>query len=240
MGDIYITDMTHFEEIPSGSSYEPARKIAQFFGAIVSAASVSPENRLIDSALSCRRRPGRKPCPGHLQIYKDNKSGVITWHCTWCNDQGEIRNWEGTTWDLSTWAFGRQADMEYHELILTEEELRELKNSFTLSPGSICLLYGAVIAHGGIVIRGTLDELEELEDELAADANHEKKRSRQKILDRIYERIETLFDQEEYYGSNFEEFVKNADQELSVDTKTFADEWERKMDNDRPDRPIQQ
>src|SRR4030042_550698 len=182
MSDIYITDMTHFEGIPSGTSYEPARRITQFFGAIVSAATVSPADKLIDSTLSCRRRPGRRPCPGHLQIRRDNKSGVISWQCNWCNNRGEISNWEGSNWDLSTWAFGRQAGMEFHEIILTEEELRELKRSLILSPGSVCLLYGAVIAHGGIVIRATLEELEELEDEISADANHGEKRSRQKIF----------------------------------------------------------
>jgi len=40
MENIYVTDMTHFEDIPSGPSHEPARRMAQFFGAIVSAASV--------------------------------------------------------------------------------------------------------------------------------------------------------------------------------------------------------
>ena len=71
MGDTFITDMTHFEGIPPGASHEPARIIAQFFGAIVSAASVSPTDKLIEAALFCRRRPGRIRCPGHLQIRRD-------------------------------------------------------------------------------------------------------------------------------------------------------------------------
>ncbi len=237
MGDTFITDMTHFEGIPSGPSHEPARKFARFFGSIVSTATISPADISIDSALSCRRRPGRRPCTGHLKIYRD-MSGVISWHCSWCNDQGEIRNWKGTTWDLSTWAFGRRSESGFHELILSEEELRELMNSVALSPGSLCLLFGAVIAHGGIVIRGTLKEFEALEEEIAADANHEKKRSRQKILDHVYERIESLFDQEDYYGSDIEEMMENEQQELSPKTETFFDEWERKMNQELNDAPV--
>jgi hypothetical protein len=77
MGDVFITDMTHFEGIPPGTSHEPARRIAQFFGAIVSAASVSLADKLIEAALFCRRRPGRVRCPGHLQIYRDSVSASV-------------------------------------------------------------------------------------------------------------------------------------------------------------------
>ena len=99
MGDVFITDMAHFESIPPGTSHEPARRIARFFGAIVSTVSVSPADKLIEAALFCRRRPGMMQCPGHLQIRRDGVSGVISWHCSRCDDQGEISNWEGTSWN---------------------------------------------------------------------------------------------------------------------------------------------
>ncbi|MBM3157868.1 MAG: hypothetical protein FJ004_11385 [Chloroflexi bacterium] len=229
MGDTFITDMTHFESIQPGPSHQPARKIARFFGAIVSAASVSPTDRLIDAALFCRRRPGRIQCPGHLQIYRDGVSGIITWHCSRCDDQGEISNWEGTPWNLGKWAIERQSEQQFHELILTEDELQELKRSLILSRECECLLYRAIIAHGGIVIRATLEEFEELEENIAADANHEEKRRRQRILDRIYERIETLFDQEHYYGSDFEEWMQDNQQELSQEIESFVNEMDEKM-----------
>ena len=94
------------------------------------------------------------------------------------------------------------------------------------------MLYGAVIAHGGIVIRATLEELEELEENIAADVNHEEKRRRQRILDRIYERIETLFDQENYYGSGFEEWMQDNQQELSPEVEGFTSDWEKKMNQE--------
>ena len=229
MGDTFITDMTHFEGIPLGPSHEPARRMAQFFGAIVSVASVAPADELIEAALFCRRRPGRIQCPGHLQIYRDNVSAIITWHCSRCNDQGEISNWEGTSWNFGRWAPDRSDNQKLHELVLTEDELRELKRSLVLSPECECLLYGAIIAHGGIVIRATLEEFEELEEHIAADANHEEKRRRQRILDRIYERIEALFDQEHYYGSDFEEWMQGNQQELSPEIESFVNELDEKM-----------
>ena len=232
MGDVFITDMTHFEGIPPGTSHEPARRIAQFFGAIVSAASVSLADKLIEAALFCRRRPGRVRCPGHLQIYRDSVSASITWHCSRCDDQGEISNWESTSWNLSRWAPSRPANQKLHELVLTEDELQELKRSLILSPECECLLYGAIIAHGGIVLRATLEEFEELEENIAADANHEEKRRRQSILDRIYERIETLFDQEHYYGSDFEEWMQGNQQGLSPESEGFTSDWEKKMNQE--------
>lgn len=58
-----------------------------------------------------------------------------------------------------------------------------------------------------------------------------------------FERIDSLYvctKIEESYRSDFEECTENEQQVLSPDTTTFADEWERKMNNDRPDKPIQQ
>ena len=93
----------------------------------------------------------------------------------------------------------RSCNQKLHELVVTEDELRELKRSPILNPECECLLHGATIAHDGIVIQATLEEFEELEEQIAADANHEEKRRRQRILDCVYERIEALFDQEHYY-----------------------------------------
>jgi hypothetical protein len=93
------------------------------------------------------------------------------------------------------------------------------------------LASGRVIAHGGIVIRATLEQLEELQENIAADSNHEEKRHRQRILDRIYERIETLFDQEHCYGSDFEEWRQDNQQELSPEVEGFTSDWERKMNS---------
>jgi hypothetical protein len=112
---------------------------------------------------------------------------------------------------------------------VTEDELRELKRSPVLSPECECLLYGAVIAHGGIVIRATLDEFEEFQEHIAADSNHEEKRRRQKVLDRVYERIEALFDQEHYYGAGFEERMQNSQPEVSPEIESFVKELDEKM-----------
>lgn len=40
MGDMHITDITHFEGLPPKLSKGPAGRVARYFGSIVSTASV--------------------------------------------------------------------------------------------------------------------------------------------------------------------------------------------------------
>jgi len=103
MGDTWITDLTHFldEEGHIGPTHGPARRLAEHFTAIVELASrfefvIHPEYQV-----RCRRRPGRKPCPGHIESDLNFETEDIMWWCTACDDHGNIRNWKGSKWDLS-------------------------------------------------------------------------------------------------------------------------------------------
>lgn len=63
MGDTWIVDITHFGDPrdPSLDIPEGARRMGQFFGTIVSAATAWPfPNVARTTALRCRRRPGRR------------------------------------------------------------------------------------------------------------------------------------------------------------------------------------
>lgn len=88
----YITNITHYLNedgypVQSGS----ADRIGEFFGRIVAAASLHPQGDVVPSALRCRRRPGRKPCPDHLLIVRRD-DGVIECQCPSCSDDGFIYN----------------------------------------------------------------------------------------------------------------------------------------------------
>lgn len=103
MGDTWITDMTHFLDIlkPEVDVPSPARRLGEYLGRIVEAATSSPPLILIETSIRCRRRPGRKPCPGHIRLVCNDDEGEIVWECTSCDDRGIIRGWEGTPWDRS-------------------------------------------------------------------------------------------------------------------------------------------
>ncbi len=229
MGDVFIVDMTHYEGLPPHLAEGPAGRIAHFFGSIVSASSVSPLDVVVDSALFCRRRPGRRKCPGHLKVCRNSTSGIIEWYCSSCDDQGTISNWEGTSWDLSKWVPHRSAGQKLYKLVLAEEELRELRHSLVLSRECDCLIYGAVITHGTITIRATLEELDDLQGYVAAEANHEEKKRRRNILDSVYDKVEAPL------GKHFGENPGIAGQEesrppqLSSMVQRFLDELEKRF-----------
>jgi hypothetical protein len=103
LSDTWITDLRHFldENGQIAPQKGPARRLAEYITAIIVMASgpelvIPPEH-----AIQCRRRPGRKPCPGVIQVDIDPETEDVVWWCPVCGDNGYIRNWKGTIWDLS-------------------------------------------------------------------------------------------------------------------------------------------
>ncbi len=77
-----------------------AGKLARVLGEIVSAGSLLQGGELQLSALACRRRPNRRPCPGKLRIHRHPETDDLHWTCPTCGDAGVITRWQRTRWDL--------------------------------------------------------------------------------------------------------------------------------------------
>jgi hypothetical protein len=91
---MYITDATHFldEKGAIGPQHGPGRKMADFLGTVIVAATL--------------QAAGQKPpvcfkCAGSVKAHAA-ASGVIEWQCAGCGESGRITNWEGTLWDMTT------------------------------------------------------------------------------------------------------------------------------------------
>jgi hypothetical protein len=99
MGNLWITDMTHFVgpggRIPTG----PAGRLADYFGSIVFAAARAQPGRWQTVPVRCRRRPARRPCEGRIEARTSQAAEVVEWICPNCGDRGQISNWNGTPWD---------------------------------------------------------------------------------------------------------------------------------------------
>lgn len=203
MGNIYITDMTHFAGIPADSEYAAVRKIADFFGSIVSVASISPVGELIESALFCRRRPNRRPCAGHLQIQRDKVTDLITWHCSQCDDQGEISNWKSSIWDLSQFKENCSAKQKILKLNLTRDEFHELTTIPIPVSMYKVLLFQITIIKGEYILKATLEELDFLQQQIACIISVEIKPDRRRILGEIYERMDILLEEEDQRDPQF-------------------------------------
>lgn len=97
---MWITDMRHFLDdngMPVVSG--PPGRVASYLGGIVLALGKAPFDELVVTGIPCRRRPGRRPCPGHICAIKRTNPRRIEWICPQCKDEGVIYNWEGTYWD---------------------------------------------------------------------------------------------------------------------------------------------
>lgn len=103
MGNTWIADLTHFLDGTGRIAPEkgPARRIAEYFASIVAMVSRPELVTPSEYRVRCRRRPGRKPCSGYIEADLDFETEDVAWWCPVCGDNGYIRNWKGTVWDLS-------------------------------------------------------------------------------------------------------------------------------------------
>jgi PhzF family phenazine biosynthesis protein len=81
---------------------EPARRLTEYLGSIIEKASLFQPEQWRGTNMRCRRRPGRQRCPGqiHVRIGKEDPP-EIHWACPRCEENGIIRNWQGSACDLS-------------------------------------------------------------------------------------------------------------------------------------------
>ncbi len=102
MPDNLIADIRHFldgeGQVPDLPG--PAQRLLDYMGAIVAQATGSQASPA-GVSVRCRRRPGRRPCPGVIDCAIDRRREAIAWACPVCGDRGVITGWEGTRWDGS-------------------------------------------------------------------------------------------------------------------------------------------
>ncbi len=96
--------MTHFLNAAGLASIhpEPGTGMRDHRGSIVAFVTSRDEAAGDErSPVKCRRRPQRQPCRGWIRARLDTASRTILWFCPVCGDNGEIRGWQRTLWDLS-------------------------------------------------------------------------------------------------------------------------------------------
>jgi RNA polymerase subunit RPABC4/transcription elongation factor Spt4 len=103
MADTWITDITHFLDKEGEIISEPAqaRKLAEYFAAIIVMASFLDPDYPTEYRVLCRRRPNRKPCQEEIAGFVEPETDNIVWVCPACGDGGLISNWRGTIWDMT-------------------------------------------------------------------------------------------------------------------------------------------
>ena len=102
MGYSFSTNIQHFLDakgsIPDAMP-APAKAMANYIGAIVSATTSESSKESVDTGVQCLPAQGQKPCSGKIVGFRDIASNKIHWECTICGNYGVIFDWEGTLWD---------------------------------------------------------------------------------------------------------------------------------------------
>ncbi|MHB8509774.1 MAG: hypothetical protein ACYDGR_14200 [Candidatus Dormibacteria bacterium] len=189
MGDTWITDMSHFLEVGSIPVDIPlqAFRLAEYLGGLVMVATGWVAGETLFAAQPCRRRPGRRPCPGPIAVSRSQVPPQIDWRCSTCGDCGVISGWRGTPWDLTNVWKGQQMV----EVGITTADYDEVRRvTIPLLREAEWVVRSARLGRGVVVLRGSEEALIELRDGLAFAANHSVDRHRGARLDEAFEKID--------------------------------------------------
>jgi hypothetical protein len=181
---VFVSDLRHFLDLPDDVS-GPARRMAEHLSLIVRAATAGDSGTTWVTALSCNRRPGRVACAGTLAVRRTDVPPTIAWQCTSCGDDGVISGWERSPYDLRPRSSEARAT-DGTQVVVSAEVAGTLRSLMLLDSTSERLLFRARVVEGVIILTGDEDELDELLGYVAAEANHEENRRRQKRLDAAF------------------------------------------------------
>jgi hypothetical protein len=191
---VFVSDLRHFLDVPEDAP-GPARRMAEHLTLIVRAATAGDGGQPWVSALPCRRRPGRRPCPGHLTLFRSDMPPSIQWWCSDCGDEGVISGWDASPFDLRA----RRPELvriPTVRAVIPAEVAATLRSLLLVDVSGERLVFRARLVEEGIVLAGDEEGLEELLDSIAAEANHEEDGRRRKRLDRAFEVLKDVLERE--------------------------------------------
>lgn len=178
---MFVSNLGHFLDLPDDVP-GPARKMAERLTSIVRAATAGDAGSEWVSALPCDRRPGRRPCPGHMAVLRTDVPPSIAWWCTSCGDEGVISGWERTPYDFRP-RHPRPRSVDARRVVIPADTAAALRDLQLLDSDSERFVFRAEATEDGVVLLGDEDDIDELMGYVAAEANHQENRRRQRRLD---------------------------------------------------------
>jgi hypothetical protein len=188
---VFVSDLSHYLDLPD-TVPAPARRLAGELGLIVQTATSRNPGLAWVSALGCPRRPNHQRCSGTITVARTGTS--ISWECTACHDDGIITGWKHSLFDLSTYNLQGPAGAlrdacEIISVVISPEVVAILQGLTMLDETLERVVFQTGIINGVAVLTGTEDQIEDLVEHIAAEANHAPNRRQQKLLDAAYETL---------------------------------------------------
>lgn len=183
-----VSDLSHFLDLPPDNP-GPARRLAGHLSDIVRAATAGAAGTAWETALPCRRRPARRPCPGRMIVLRTEAPAPIRWQCSACDDQGVISSWEDSAFDLRRRHLTLAQPVT--QIAIPYEIAAALRDLQLLDSDCERLVFAIRADDNHATLAATDDGLDELIGFVAADANHESSRSRRQRLDAAFDALST-------------------------------------------------
>jgi len=182
---MFVSDLRHFLDVPDDAP-GPTLAMASQLCSLVRAATAGPAGKSWVSALGCRRRPDHRPCTGRMVLFRPEVGTPIEWRCDACGDEGVISGWEGSYADLRR--PGGRPRQGGREVPVPDHVAAALRDLRLLDTDAERVVYAARADRSGQGAILELDDegLDELAGFVAAEANHEPDRRRQKRLDEAF------------------------------------------------------
>lgn len=167
--EMFVSDLRHFLDMPDDVP-GPAHRMAEHLSSVVRTATAVKGGAPWVSALNCRRRPGHRPCPGHIAVYRADLATPIEWRCPSCGDEGVISRWE--THPSTSGGPGPSGPAKPTSSPLSLEEVAAtLRDLRLLDSDRERIVFGARLTSEDIVLPANDEDLDELIGFIAAEAN---------------------------------------------------------------------
>lgn len=190
MANPWITDLNHLLEAENEAAPPKAMRLRGHLTSIVKAATAMAARRETETALRCQAKSQPSPCRGYLRVRLQDIPSEIHWHCGECQAKGVILNWPYSPWDLSPNGEARSnGSAPQCTVLIDPAHYQELCSIDFMDPLSERSVFSARPKKGKIALSGSVYVFEDILGELAAEANYESRKARQRKLDRLLQNL---------------------------------------------------
>ncbi len=191
MANPWITDLNHLLKAEHEAAPPKAMRLRGHLTTIVKAATALAARSEQQTALRCQAKNERSPCPGYLRVRLQDIPSEIHWRCRRCAAEGVILNWPNSPWDLSFngEAYPKGENGPECTVLVDAAHFQELCKIDFMDPQSERAVFSARPVKGKVALSGSVEIFEDILGELAAEANFECQRARQKRLDRLLQSL---------------------------------------------------
>jgi hypothetical protein len=155
---VFVSDLGHFLGLPDDAP-GPAMRMAEQLSADRAGRDGQCCGLWLGEALPCMRPPGHRACSGTIEVARIDVPPSIYWRCTSCGDDGVIRGWEQSPFDLRCGPGAK--DGEGIVVVVDAGVAATLRSLMLLDIASERLVFRAGVTERGVTLAGDGDDFQD-------------------------------------------------------------------------------